>query len=99
MPTEDKTKDQVDRLEYMHAESMFIEAMITIQHFLRSHRPPVRIGYEAGLAHQYYEQILLSEYATSPENPNRKLVLSLCKEYDKILDEILPLRRMLKEVD
>ena len=98
MATEDKTKDKVDRLEYMHAESMFIEAMITIQHFLRSHRPPVRIGYEAALAYYYYEQIIQSRYLTSSENPNRKLLLSLCKEYDKILDEILPLRRMLQEV-
>jgi hypothetical protein len=94
------TKDhEEDAYEYSHAEAMFIKAMTKINHFSHSHLPQVRIGFEVGLAYQYYEQIIRSRYLTSTNNPNRKMVLSLCKEYDKYLDAILPLRKILKEVD
>jgi hypothetical protein len=77
---------------------MFLFAMAKIKHFSAQEGRSARTFFEVGLAYHYYEQIIQSRYLTSSENPNRKMVLSLCKEYDKILDEILPLRRMLQEV-
>ena len=86
-------KADEDAYEYSHAESMFRFAMTKIKHFKKQERSSTRIGFEIGVAYQYYERLIASPYLTSEKNPNSKMVLSLCKEYDKYLDVILPLRK------
>ena len=76
-----------------------IYEMTTIRSMITQRRRPERLGFEIGIAYPYYEQIILSKYLTSKKNPNSKMVLAACKEYDKYLDNILPLRRILKKVD
>ena len=92
-------KSDEDAYEYSHAESMFLFAMAKIKHFSAQEGMSARTFFEIGLAYYYYEQIIQSRYLTSEKNPNSKMVLSLCKEYDKYLDAILPLRKILKVVD
>ena len=92
-------KTDEDAYEYSHAESMFLFAMAKIKHFSAQEGMSARTFFEIGLAYHYYEQIIQSRYLTSEKNPNSKMVLSLCKEYEKYLDTILPLRKILKEVD
>ena len=93
------TKSDEDAYEYSHAESMFLFAMAKIKHFSAQEGRSARTFFEVGLAYHYYEQIIQSKYLTSEKNPNSKMVLSLCKEYDKYIDAILPLRKILKELD
>ena len=92
-------KHNEDAAEYAHAEYMFIYEMTAIRSMITWRRRPERLGFEIGIAYPYYEQIILSKYLTSKKNPNSKMVLAACKEYDKYLDNILPLRRILKKAD
>ena len=90
-------KDHVeDDCEYAAAESMFIYSMVKIRHLATQEGRSARILFEVGNAYHYYEQIIQSRYLTSKKNPNGKMVLALCKEYDGYLDTILPLRKILK---
>jgi hypothetical protein len=92
------TNDE-DASEYAHAEYMFIYEMAIIRSLIARRRRPERLGFEIGIAYTYYTQIIPSGHLTSKKNPNSKMVLAACKEYDKYLDNILPLRRILKKVD
>ena len=96
MKTNNKTKDNEDISEYHHTEFMFIMAMIKIKSFKEQRRSPAMIGFEMGLAYPYYETIIVSNYLTSKTNPNKDKVLALCQEFDKDLDNILPMRKLLK---
>jgi hypothetical protein len=82
--------------EYHHAEFTFMMAMIKIKRLKEQGRSPARIGFEMGLAYPYYQTIIYSNYLTSKNNPNKKAVLALCQKFDKDLDNILPMRKLLK---
>ena len=101
MKTNAKTKakskaSNEERDEYQHAKFMFIMAMVKIRQMKAQGRSSARIGFEMGLAYPYYETIISSKYLTSKTNTNKKMVLALCQEFDKDLDNILPMRKLLK---
>ena len=101
MKTNAKTKAKSkasyeDKYDYHCAEFRFIMTMAKIKIFKAKGGSPTRIGFEMGLAYPYYETIIDSKYLTSKTNPNKDKVLALCKEFDKELDNILPLRKLLK---